>query len=317
MNVLLPVQIESPMQYSKEDVIVQKLAKHFPPVPPSLEIGEKLPFAPYTAFSSVFSGDLEGEPVMVKKISYLAFEANYETKHLETVVSTFAEEFETFQALKNPQVLSLKGAFYDEASKKLIIVMERAKESLSLYLKAGQGELSYQTHLQISLELVLGLQFLHGCNPPIIHGNLNDVNVVLTEKGKVKIDLGDSVLKVNPANMLPEGLQYLPPEAFTHICKTEEATDVFSLGVLLLQIATQQAPYVQRENVGLTPEPERRADELRELDDQHPLKPVILPCLQHFPRDRPRATLLCSQVQSLIDSEQEVGFADHNRPAHV
>ena len=301
MNVLLPVQC------SKEDVIVQQLAKYLAPMPPSLEIGEKLPFTPYTAFSSVFSGELEGEPVMVKKVSYFAFEANCEVKDPETVVGTLAEEFQTLQALNHPQVLSLKGAFYDEASKNLIIVMEEAKESLNLFLKAGQGEISYQTQLQISLELVLGLQFLHSCNPSIIHGNLSDVNVVLTEEGTAKIDLGDIALKVNPANMLPEGLRYLPPEAFTHIYKAEEATDVFSLGVLLLQIATQQAPYVEHDGVGLTPEPERRVDDLGELDDQHPLKPIILPCIQHFPRDRPRVALLCSQVQSLIDSK-EVGY---------
>ena len=301
------MQIDNSVQCSKEDVIMMQLARHFPPVPPSLVAGEKLPFSPYTAFSSVFSGELEGEPVMVKKVSSRAFEANCEVKDPETLVGTLAEEFQTLQALHHPQVLSLKGAFYDETAKNLIIVMEEAKESLGLFLKAGQGEIPYQTQLQISLELVLGLQFLHSCNPPIICGNLNDVNVALTEEGTAKIDLGDIALKVNPANMLPEGLRYLPPEAFSHIYKAEEATDVFSLGVLLLQIATQQAPYVEHDGVGLTPEPERRVDDLAELDDQHPLKLIILPCIQHFPRDRPRVALLCSQVLSLIDSK-EVGY---------
>lgn len=305
--VLLSVQIEAPVQCSKEDIIMQQLAKYFPPTPPSLEIGEELPFFPYTTFSSVFSGELEGEPVMVKKISYLAFEGDSEVENPEQVVSTFVEKFQSLQALKHPHVLPMKGAFYDEGSKKLIVVMERAKESLRLYLKSGQGAISYQTQLQVSLELILGLLFLHSCNPPITHGSLNDVNVVLTEEGIAKIDLGDSTLKVNPVNMLqllPEGLQYLPPEASTHIYKAEEATDVFSLGVLLLQIATQKTPSVERDGVGLTPEPERRVDDLEELGDQHPLKAIILQCLQHFPRDRPKVALLSSQVQSLIDSEE-------------
>ena len=311
--VLLPVQIESPGQCSKEDVIMQQLAKHFPSIPPSLEIGEKLPFTPYSTFSTVYSGTLEGEPVMVKTISHLAFEANCEVEDPETVVSTFAEEFRTLQALNHPQVLSLKEAFHDKASKRLIVVMERAKESLGSYLKAGQGETSYQTQLQICSELIRGLHFLYGRNPPIVHGNLNDANVMMTEEDMVKIDIGDSMLKCNPVNMLhllPEGLQYLPSEAFTRGHTAEEETDVFSLGVLFLQIATQKAPCVEHDGVGLTPEAERRSDDLGELDDHHPLKPIILQCLQHFPRDRPKVALLCSQVQPLIDSE-EVGFADH------
>ena len=310
---LLPMQIESPGQCSKEDAIMQQLAKHFPSIPPSLEIGEELPFTPYSTFSTVYYGTLEGEPVMVKTISHLAFEATGEIEDPETVVSTFAEEFQTLQALNHPQVLSLKEAFHDKASKQLIVVIERAKESLGSYLKEGQGEMSYQTQLQICSELIGGLLFLYGCNPPIVHGNLNDANVMMTEEGMVKIDIGDSMLKCNPVNMLhllPEGLRYLPSEAFARGHTTEEETDVFSVGVLLLQIATQKAPCVEHDGVGLTPEAERRSEDLGELDDQHPLKPIILQCLQHFPRDRPKVALLCSQVQSLIDSE-EVGFADH------
>lgn len=317
--VLLPVQIESPGQCSNEDVIMQQLAKHFPPIPPSLEIGEKLPFTLYTTFSTVYSGTLDGEPVMVKTITHLAFEPNSEVEEPETVVSTFAEELRTLQALNHPQILLLKEAFHDKATKQLIVVMEKAKESVGLYLKAGQGETSYQRQVQICSELICGLLFLYGRNPPIVHGNLNDVNVMMTEEGIVKIDIVDSVLKCNPVNMphlLPEGLQYLPPEAFTHCHTAEEETDVFSLGVLLLQIATQKAPCVEHEGVGLTPEAERRSDDLGELDDQHSLKPIILQCLQHFPRDRPKVALLFSQVQSLIDSE-EVGFADHYLPMYV
>ena len=313
MCILLPVQIESPGQCSKEDVIMQQLAKYFPPIPPSLDIGEKLSFVPYSTFSTVYSGTLEGEPVMVKTISHLTFEATGEMEDLETVVSTFAEEIQTLQALNHSQVLSLKEVFHDKASKQLIVVMERAKESLGSYLKAGQGEMSYQTQFQICSELIHGLLFLYGRSPPIVYGNLNDANVMMTEEGKVKIDIIDSVLKCNPVNMLhllPEGLRYLPSEAFTRGHTAKEETDVYSLGVLLLQIATQKAPCVEHDGVGLTPEAERRSDDLGELDDQHPLKPIILKCLQHFPRDRPKVALLCSRVQSLIDSE-EVGFADH------
>ena len=314
MYVLLPVQIESPRQCSKEDAIMQQLAKYFPPIPPSLDIGEMLPFAPYSPFSRVFSGALEGEPVLVKTITNLAFEATGEEEDSETVVSTFAAEFQTLQVLNHPHVLSLKEAFHDKASKQLIVVMERAKESLGSYLKAGQGETSYQTQLRICSELIGGLLFLYGCNPPIVHGNLNDANVMMTEEGTVKIDIGDSMLKCNRVNMLhllQEGLRYLPSEVFTRGHTAEEETDVFSLGVLLLQIATQKAPYVEHDGVGLTPEAEECSDDPGELDDQHPLKPIILPCLQHSPRDRPKVALLCSQVQSLIDSE-EVGFADHS-----
>lgn len=278
--------------------------KHFPPSPPSLEIGEELQIDPCTRFTSVFSGELESEPVIVKKIGLLAFDAVGEMADPEKIVSSYAEEFQKLQALSHHHVLSMKGAFYSEALQGLLVVLEGARKSLRSFLISGHDEVSYETQLQLSLGLILGVDFLHSCNPPATHGNLNDETVVLTEEDVLKIDLGESILHVDHANMSPEVLRYLPPEAFTHTYAAQVATDVFSLGVLLLQIATQRAPSVERDRAGLIPELDRRMDDLEKLDDRHPLKPIILQCLQQYPRDRPSVALLLLQVQSLIDSQK-------------
>ena len=70
--------------------------------------------------------------------------------------------------------------------------------------------------------------------------------------------------------------------------------DIFSLGVLMLQVATQDPPscgLVMREG---QPEVERRAADLSRLPANHPLRPLILQCLQDDPAKRPS----CSEILS-------------------
>ena len=52
--------------------------------------------------------------------------------------------------------------------------------------------------------------------------------------------------------------------------------DVFSLGVLLLQIATQEPPSVDWVIIKGQPEVERRAADLAKLPEDHPLRAIIL-----------------------------------------
>ena len=66
-----------------------------------------------------------------------------------------------------------------------------------------------------------------------------------------------------------------------------EKIDVFSLGVLMLEIATQYPPSIKYSGIGTTPEIQRRSADLSRLPEDHPLKPIILQCLRDDPGERP------------------------------
>ena len=94
----------------------------------------------------------------------------------------------------------------------------------------------------------------------------------------------------------PGTVLYMPPEVLVDKPHFTDKGDIFSLGVLMLQVATQNPPSCGLVIVKGQPEVERRAADLARLPANHPLKPLILQCLQDDPAKRPS----CSEVLRLL-----------------
>ena len=171
--------------------------------------------------------------------------------------------------------------------------MERMNKNLKDYLEANRGKLKIKEQIRISHEITQGVAFLHQLTPPMVHRDLNDKNVMFTFDGVAKIgDFGqskprhDSYLTSAQPGMVP----YMPPEALDdNNSKYDESLDMFSLGVLMLEIGTQQQPNASFVGIGSTPEIKRRAKDLQKMGDLHPLKPFILLCLSDDQKQRPKA----------------------------
>ena len=147
-------------------------------------------------------------------------------------------------------MVDFRGAFYDETTDEPLLVMERMKENLREFLERNRNDLSQQKQLEVCLAIARGLRFLHTHTPPIVHRDLTDKNVMLGKDGLVKIgDLGQSRLKANNAEYFntaqPGAIPFMPPEAMQEQSRYNEKLDIFSLGVLMLEVATQQPPRVR------------------------------------------------------------------------
>ena len=187
------------------------------------------------------------------------------------------------------------GAFKD-AELGPILVMEKMEECLWLYLERCRNKLSIHEQLDISLQITQGVAFLHQLKPPMVHRDLNDKNVMISFDGVTKIgDFGQSKLKQDLylTTTQPGMIPFMPPEALrVGNSKYDESLDVFSLGVLMLEIGTQQQPIPNLQGIGVTLEVERRKTDLGRMSHLHPLKPSILCCLRDDPELRPKATAL-------------------------
>ena len=86
----------------------------------------------------------------------------------------------------------------------------------------------------------------------------------------------------------PGCIPYMPPEVLgSGKARFTSKGDVFSFGVLTLEIATQDSPTSGLDKIGALPEIERRADDLSKLPDDRQLKPLILQRLRDNPEERP------------------------------
>ena len=305
-------------------------AQYFRPKPPSLKLGNRINRG---AYGSVHSGELDGRPVAVKKIHDLLLEAARGQGDFAKVMTDFKEECQLLEQVDHPHVVGFRGAFYDETTDEPMLVMERMKENLREFLERKGKDLSRQKQLEICLEITRALRFLHTHTPLIVHRDLTDKNVMFGKDGLVKIgDLGQSKLKANNAEYFntaqPGAIPFMPPEAMQEQSRYNEKLDVFSLGVLMLEVATQQPPHVGLIGIGRDKEIDRRREDLSKLEEDHPLKPLILSCLRDDPKGRPDIVTIHTQLHSIVEGVevsvcflyntcmQHVLFSLHN-PVHV
>ena len=203
-------------------------------------------------------------------------------------------------------MVDFRGAFYDETTDEPLLVMGRMRENLREFLERNRNDLSQQKQLEVCLAIARGLRFLHTHTPPIVHRDLTDKNVMLGKDGLVKIgDLGQSRLKAKNAEYFntaqPGAIPFMPPEAMQEQSCYNEKLDIFSLGVLMLEVATQQPPRVSLVGIGTVKEIVRRREDLSKLEEDHPLKPLILSCLEDDPKQRPDIVTVHTQLQAIVE----------------
>ena len=286
----------------------RNLSSYFRPAPHSLRIGVEINRG---AYGTVHEGELNDKPVAVKRIHRLLLEAaSSERVAWTTVVRNFERECRLLEALRHPYIVGFMGAFYEMNLKEPILVMERMRENLRDLL-GREKQLSLHRQLQICFEIVAGLEFLHNRSPPTVHRDLNDKNVMLSEEGVMKIgDLGQSRLKEESVDYFstgqPGAIPFMPPEALRDKAHYNEKIDMFSLGVLMLEIATGRYPSVKLIGIGVESEIARRKEDLSKLSNDHPLQRFVLQCLKDNYRDRPSATAVRSFIESQMVSYKNV-----------
>ena len=121
--------------------------------------------------------------------------------------------------------------------------MELCDESLTVFLERSPGPLSYHIQVNICHDIALALVYLHSNG--LIHRDLTGNNVLMIAEPRAKItDFGMS--KVNPRmtalTLCPGNVLYMSPEALDEAKSYTAKLDIFSFGVIVIQILTMLFP---------------------------------------------------------------------------
>ena len=94
-------------------------------------------------------------------------------------------------------------------------------------------------------QILEGLAFLHGQNPPIIHRNINCDNIfIIANTGELKIgDLGLSTVCQRSDSCVGTA-PFMAPELFEE--DYDEKVDIYAFGMSILQMITKKVSKAQR-----------------------------------------------------------------------
>ncbi|CAA3016891.1 probable LRR receptor-like serine threonine-kinase At1g06840 isoform X1 [Olea europaea subsp. europaea] len=202
-------------------------------------------------YGKVFKGTLaDGTVVAIKRAQQGSLQGDKE----------FYTEIEILSRLHHRNLVSLVG-YCDEDDEQMLVYEFMPNGSLHDLLSArDRSPLSFATRLHIALGSARGILYLHTeADPPIIHRDIKSNNILLDSKWTAKVsDFGIS--RLAPVSDVKGATEahistnvkgtpgYLDPEYFlTH--KLTEKSDVYSLGVVFLELLTGMQPISHGRNL--------------------------------------------------------------------
>ncbi|XP_057514880.1 pollen receptor-like kinase 4 [Actinidia eriantha] len=179
---------------------------------------------------------MDGQAVVVKRFKQMNNVGREE----------FHEHMRRLGRLKHPNLLSLV-AYYYRKEEKLLVFDYVHNGSLASHLHANhtteQPGLDWPTRLKIVKGVARGVAYLYNELPSLIvpHGHLKSSNVLLDESFEPLLMDYTLVPVVNPEHAQQILVAYKSPEYAQH-ARTTKKTDVWSLGILILEILTGKFP---------------------------------------------------------------------------
>lgn len=201
------------------------------------------------SFGLVYKARLDsGTVVAVKKLAADAFQGFRE----------FRAEMETLGKILHPNIVKILG-YCATGSDRVLIYEFIEKGSLDQWLydssssTADDGSeveirlpLSWDTRIKIIRGVAEGLAFMHISDTPIIHRDIKASNVLLDENFQAHIADFGLARRIERSHshvstQIAGTMGYMPPEYF-HGTMATVMGDVYSFGVLMLEIVTGRRP---------------------------------------------------------------------------
>ncbi|KAJ7950049.1 Receptor-like kinase [Quillaja saponaria] len=191
-----------------------------------------------SAYGTAYKATLEdGNEVAVKRLREKTTKGQKE----------FEAEAAELGKIRHPNLLALRAYYLGPKGEKLLVFDYMPKGSLASFLHARGPEITidWPTRMNIAMGVTQGLYYLH-TQENIIHGSLTSSNIMLDEQTNAHIaDFGLSSLITTSAstNIIATAgsLGYNAPE-LSKIKKPNTKTDVYSLGVIILELLTGKSP---------------------------------------------------------------------------
>ncbi|KAL5560223.1 hypothetical protein UlMin_036434 [Ulmus minor] len=197
------------------------------------------------SFGYVYKAQLsDGLTVAIKKLDPDAFQGFRE----------FRAEMETLGKLRHRNLVKILG-FCVSGADRILIYEFIEKGNLDFWLHDSSSSengvlrlpLSWATRIKIVRGVANGLAYLHGLDKPIIHRDIKASNVLVDSEFEARIaDFGLARMldssHSHVSTQVAGTMGYMPPEYKEGLTVATVKADVYSFGVLMLEIAMGRRP---------------------------------------------------------------------------
>jgi formylglycine-generating enzyme required for sulfatase activity len=165
-------------------------------------------------------------------------------KDRQTAAAAFHREADMLAGLEHDRIVRIYDKF-SEGNRHFLVMEYVEGETLEKQLKAAGDQLDESTTIDIALQVLDAIEYLHSRTPPVIYRDLKPSNVIVSPDGRAKVvDFGIARFFQPEATATMVGTQgYAPPEQYKG--KVEARTDLYALGATMHFMLTGRDPALE------------------------------------------------------------------------
>ncbi|XP_051136622.1 probable serine/threonine-protein kinase WNK3 [Andrographis paniculata] len=159
-------------------------------------------------------------------------------------------EVHLLKTLKHKNIIKLYHSWVDKKNEHINFITEIFTSGNLRQYRKKHKHVDIRALKKWSRQILEGLSYLHGHDPPVIHRDLKCDNIFVNgNQGEVKIgDLGLAAIleQARSAHSVIGTPEFMAPELYEE--EYNELVDVYAFGMCLLELVTLEYPYVECSN---------------------------------------------------------------------
>ncbi|BFG42783.1 hypothetical protein CerSpe_290570 [Prunus speciosa] len=278
----------------------------------------------------VYRAEMETEDIAVKKLWPTTIATRYHCQNDRFGINagvrdSFSAEVKTLGSIRHKNIVRFLGCCWNRNTR-LLMYEYMPNGSLGGLLHERSGNcLEWDLRYRIVLGAAQGLAYLHhDCVPPIVHRDIKANNILIgpdfepciADFGLAKlVDEGDFA---RSSNTVAGSYGYIAPE-YGYMMKITEKSDVYSYGVVVLEVLTGKQPidptipdglhivdWVRQRRGGVEVlDASLRARPESEIEEMLQTLGVALLCINSTPDDRPTMKDVAAMLKEIRQEREE------------